>query len=89
MTTHKKEDRKARVLKSVALFQEDHGYPPSYRDLAEMLGVAHSLVHGYVKALRADGLIDERPSQTSRAITLTDAGYAVFDGRVTTQTTTD
>ena len=75
MTAHKgKETRKAQVLEAIALFHANTGYHPSYRDVAEYMGVAHSLVHGYVKELRSDGLIDDRDPKVTRALTLTPAG---------------
>lgn len=82
MTAHRKENRKTQVLEGIALFHANNGYPPSYRDLAEYVGVAHSLVHGYVKELRTDGLIDERDPQVTRALTLTPAGAALASGAV-------
>lgn len=69
-----KEEGKARVLTAVFEFMAQRGYPPSYRDLGEELGMPHSQVHGYVRELRADGLIDERDPQVSRAITVSSAG---------------
>lgn len=77
MTHREKEDRKARVLEAVAVFTHDFGYPPSYRDLARSVGLAHSAVYGLVEELRTDGLINERKADSqwhARAITLTDLG---------------
>lgn len=71
-----KEIRKARVLEGIALFTLNNGYPPSYRDVADYVGASHSLVYGYVKELRADGLIHARTPSVSRALTLTDTGRA-------------
>jgi len=71
-----KEDRKARVLIAISLFTKNYGYPPSYRDLAHMLGIAHSAVFYVVESLRTDGLIHDRASKTSRSIVLTDRGRA-------------
>lgn len=77
-----KEDRKAGVLEAVAALTEQKGYPPSYRDLAAEVGLAHSAVFYVVEGLRRDGLINEREALHSRAITLTDAGRAaVADSR--------
>lgn len=77
MTAHQpKEDRKARVLEEIAKITETQGYPPSYRDLAESVGIAHSAVFYLVESLRTDGLIHDRKEKHSRAITLTDAGRA-------------
>lgn len=73
----RKEARKAQVLEAVALFTLNNGYAPSYRDVASYVGISHSLVHGYVRELRADGLIDARHPSVSRALTLTDAGRGV------------
>lgn len=82
MATHRKEISKTRVLEAIALFYANTGYHPSYRDVAEYVGVAHSLVHGYVKELRADGLIDERDPKVTRALTLTPAGAALASDAV-------
>jgi predicted transcriptional regulator len=76
--TKDKEDRKARVLEAVDQFTEMNGYPPSYRDLAFRTTLAHSVVWYLVEALRADGLLNERSSKTSRAIVLTDRGRAAL-----------
>lgn len=70
----RKENRKAQTLAAVELFYQEQGFAPSYRDLAEYMGMSHSAVHTLVKALRADGLIHERPPQTSRSIALTPDG---------------
>lgn len=77
-----KEARKARVLTAIAEFTDEYGYPPSYRNLAEAVGIAHSAVFHLVESLRTDGLINERHAKApwhSRAITLTPAGRAVAD----------
>jgi Mn-dependent DtxR family transcriptional regulator len=78
----RKEASKTRVLEAIALFYANTGYHPSYRELGEYLGVAHSLVHGYVKELRADGLIDARDPKVSRALTLTPAGRELVSDAV-------
>jgi Mn-dependent DtxR family transcriptional regulator len=78
----RKEARKAQVLDGIALFWLNNGIPPSYRDIAEYMGISHSLVHGYVKELRADGLIDARNPKLSRALNLTDAGRAATSATV-------
>ena len=71
----KKEASKARVLEAIASITESLGYPPSYRDIAETVGLAHSAVYYIVESLRADGLIYERDeAKHSRSIRLTDAG---------------
>ena len=71
-----KEERKARVLEAIARFTDTNGYPPSYRDLADLVYIAHSAVFASVESLRTDGLIHERKANTSRAITLTPTGRA-------------
>jgi SOS-response transcriptional repressor LexA len=71
-----KEERKAQVLLAISNFTNEHGYPPSYRDLEIAVGIAHSAIWHVVESLRTDGLIHEREAKHSRAITLTDAGRA-------------
>lgn len=75
-----KEVRKAQVLEAVARLTQIRGYPPSYRDLADDVGIAHSAVFYVVETLRTDGLIHEREAKHSRAITLTDTGRLALGG---------
>ena len=67
--------RKQQVLRAVAEITREQGYPPSYRDLGQSVGIAHSAVYSVVEALRTDGLVSQRQARRSRAITLTDAGW--------------
>jgi Mn-dependent DtxR family transcriptional regulator len=71
-----KEERKADVLEAVIHWTHNQGYPPTYRELATHVGVAHSHIFGLVKELRADGLINGNAQGRSRTITLTDEGQA-------------
>lgn len=71
-----KENRKARVLEAIWTLTERDGFPPSYRDIGQEIGLAHSAVFDTVEALRRDGLINERKALRSRAITLTAVGRA-------------
>ena len=83
MASKRREARKARVLEEIAAFTAEYGYPPSYRDLATKVGIAHSAVFGLVEELRTDGLIHERHPEAmwhSRTLTLTDAGRAAVSG---------
>jgi len=80
----KKEERKARVLEAVVTLTERDGYPPSYRDLGEEIGLAHSAVFNLVEELRRDGLINDRKALHSRAITLTAAGQSALGGEHST-----
>lgn len=75
-----KEDRKASVLEAIAVLTERDGVPPSYRDIGHEIGLAHSAVFYVVEALRRDGLINERKTLRSRAITLTESGRAAIGG---------
>jgi predicted transcriptional regulator len=70
----RKEARKAQVLDGIAWFTAYNGYPPSYRDVATYVGIAHSFVYDLIRELRADGLIDAQTPKVSRTLTLTDAG---------------
>jgi len=77
MAVIRKEHRKAQVLLAVSNFTNEHGYPPSYRDLEVAVGIAHSAIYYIVESLRADGLINERHPDAqwhARAITLSRAG---------------
>jgi repressor LexA len=76
-----KEARKIEVLEAINRLTNARGYPPSYRDLGDEVGLAHSAVFYIVETLRADGLIHEREAKHSRAITLTDAGRSAVSSR--------
>jgi repressor LexA len=75
MTRHDAE-RKQRILECIARTVAERGYPPSVREIAEMVGLAStSAVHHHLIALEREGLL-ERGQHSSRAVRLTARGEA-------------
>ena len=75
MTRHDAE-RRQRILDCIARTVEEHGYPPSVREIADAVGLAStSAVHHHLIALERDGLL-ERGSHSSRALRLTTPSQA-------------
>ena len=48
-------EKKARVLAFVKAYIQEHGYAPSYREIARELDIKHSCVADYVHRLIRDG----------------------------------
>ncbi len=70
MTRHDME-RRQRIVDFIARTVEEHGYPPSVREIADAVGLAStSAVHHHLIALERDGLL-ERGGKHSRALRLT------------------
>lgn len=62
--------RQKEVLEHIVKFMNERGYPPSTRDLCDMLGVtSSSTIHTHLQGLIARGLIN-KPHYKSRSITL-------------------
>jgi repressor LexA len=56
--------KQARVLRTVARYIEEFGYPPSIRDICEMTGIrSSSTVYQYLEALQRKGLISRHPGR--------------------------
>lgn len=68
-------DREREILSAIDSATKAQGYPPSVRELCEMLGVAST--NGMIEHLRTlqkKGLL-EREIATARAIRITEEGY--------------
>ena len=64
-------ERRQRIVDFIARTVEEHGYPPSVREIADAVGLAStSAVHHHLIALERDGLL-ERGGKHSRALRLT------------------
>jgi len=64
-------ERQQKVLDCIAQYVDEHGYPPTVREIGNAIGVnSTSLVTYYLKRLEERGLILREPSM-SRAIQLT------------------
>lgn len=59
--------RREEVLKAIRGFVKSHGYAPTVRDLADMLGVGHSTIQKALTDLVNDGKI-QRAGGVSRGL---------------------
>lgn len=65
------------VLEQLVLFQNQHEYPPSLRELAERLNLrSPSTVHAHLESLERQGLVHREP-RTSRAWRATAGGRSL------------
>ncbi|MBN1249400.1 MAG: transcriptional repressor LexA [Anaerolineae bacterium] len=65
-------ERQQKVLDCIAEYVDEHGFPPTVREIGDAIGVnSTSLVSYYLKRLEERGLIVREPSM-SRAIQLTE-----------------
>lgn len=69
--------RQLEVLKAIRTQMETGGYPPTIRELGDILNIRSTNgVNDHLKTLSAKGFI-ERTSSKSRALTITESGYEV------------
>lgn len=69
--------RQLEVLKAIRTQMETGGYPPTIRELGDMLSIRSTNgVNDHLKTLSAKGFI-ERTSSKSRALTITATGYEI------------
>lgn len=62
-------ERKNEILLFVNRFSDTNGYPPSYREIAEAVGLKSvSTVAHYVKQLEEDGRLVQRKGQKCRSV---------------------
>lgn len=47
-----------RILNAIIEFIETYNYPPAIRDISEMTGISIVYIHGCLKTLREQGLIN-------------------------------
>lgn len=67
-------DRQLQVLREIAWYIEAYKYPPTYRDIGQMVGIKTLRgVEVNLRALERKGLI-EREKGKQRALSITDKG---------------
>lgn len=66
------EARRAEALKFIRRHLDEHGYPPSRREIAEHLGIATTTVQWYIDALEKQGLVKRAPG-IGRGVWITEA----------------
>ena len=71
------------VMESIEDFTDTNGYPPTYRELAEDLGLCLSTVYSSIGRLEGKGLV-ERRARISRGLSVTEAGLCMLkrEGRL-------
>lgn len=80
-TTESRRAVRTEVLKAIHDFNRSAGYPPSYRELANQLGTAHSNIWYAVEQLRESGYVSGAPrSGLARALVLTIQGKKLIKG---------
>lgn len=57
------------VLAQIVLFQQSRGYPPTVRELGELLSIVHSVAHTAIASLEHIGIL-ETVRYRSRSIKL-------------------
>lgn len=62
------------VFNFLVAYIDQHGYPPTVRDIAEAIGTVPSNVRRYLQMLESDGLIERTPG-VSRGIKLLQRVY--------------
>jgi len=66
--------KQQQIYDYILAFADEHGYPPSVREIAEAVGLkSPATVHFHLKGLREAGYISQAEGKT-RAITITDTG---------------
>ncbi|MEF2965071.1 MarR family transcriptional regulator [Paenibacillus sp. M1] len=67
-------ERQQAIIKFIAKYKTEHGYPPSNREIQAAVGLASvSTVNGHIDRLEKNGFIT-RKTDSPRTITLTDKG---------------
>lgn len=71
--------KQQQIYDFILSFTEEHGYPPSVREIGEHVGLkSPSTVHFHLKSLRAAGLITQAEGKT-RAISVADGSLSRRD----------
>ena len=66
-----------RTLESIARLGMEHGYPPTFREVAEDVGTQHSSVYAHSLELRRKGMVLFE-QYALRTLRLTDAGWTAL-----------
>lgn len=71
--TKRGKEAQDRVLAAILSLSAERGYPPTYREIGERVGLAHSAVHNHMRTLSEAGLVHEDP-RTARSLRISRAG---------------
>lgn len=70
------------VLDAIMQFTREHKYPPSVRDLCDMLNLSSaSTVHGYLERLKIQGLLTWEPG-SPRTLRVLEGGEQYAEARI-------
>lgn len=70
-------ERQQKILRAIAEFKSERGYPPSVREIGERVGLSSSsTIHAHLKALEKRGLISRDPTKPRALRSQSDAGPA-------------
>lgn len=67
-----------RTLKEIRLFTNRRGFPPTMKELADILGISHASVHGQVNQLVRKGYLKREPRK-ARGIAIIREPEASFE----------
>jgi|LSQX01.1.fsa_nt_gb repressor LexA len=71
--------RETQILYAIKELTQKHGYPPSYREINDAVGLkSMSTVNGYIARLAKKGCLARKPG-SPRAIALTKKGHQVIE----------
>jgi repressor LexA len=68
------------MLTYIAMYCAEHGYPPTYREIAKQQGVSLSTVATHMEVMRAQGLITYEPGK-SRTMAVTGKGQNIVENQ--------
>lgn len=69
-------ERQSRILEIIRAFTDEHGYPPSVREIGERVGLSSSsTVQSHLKSLEKRGLIHRDPTKPRALITKGSAAH--------------
>ncbi len=71
-------ERQSRILETIRAFTDEHGYPPSVREIGERVGLSSSsTVQSHLKSLEKRGLIHRDPTKPRALITKGSAAHSL------------
>jgi repressor LexA len=74
-------DRQRRILEAIRAYTQEHGYPPSVREIGQRVGLSSSsTIHAHLKALERRGLISRDPTKPRALRSRPDPQGAPADG---------
>lgn len=66
--------RQAQVLRAVKFFEQQHGHPPNYGELAALLKIRYSAAHRHIHRLAEKGQVKVLPRSPNRSYRVLETG---------------